>query len=75
MERLGVQPGQTMMVGDWPERDMKGAANLGITTVYASYGDNYTRLEGNSTAVVPGADYIIDDISEILEILGKINGD
>lgn len=75
LEHLGVKPEETMMVGDWPERDMKGAAQLGMTTVYARYGDSYTRLEENTTALSPKADYIVEDISEILDILERINAD
>jgi len=74
LERLNVKAEEAMMVGDWPERDMQGAANLGLTTVYARYGDTYNRLEKEVSSPVAGADYIIDDISEIIAILEHING-
>ena len=45
------------MVGDWPERDMVGAARLGIPTVFARYGDTKGVTES-------GADHEIDDIKQ-----------
>ncbi|MFH0765356.1 MAG: HAD-IA family hydrolase, partial [Calditrichota bacterium] len=39
LETLGVAPEETLMVGDWPERDMAGAKGVGIRTVFARYGD------------------------------------
>ena len=35
---LRVKPEECLMVGDWPERDIKGAKQLGMTTVWAKYG-------------------------------------
>jgi putative hydrolase of the HAD superfamily len=66
MELLGLPAGDLLMVGDWPERDMKGASAQGIRTVYARYGDT-------SGAEHSGADYEIDDISELLGIIAGIN--
>jgi putative hydrolase of the HAD superfamily len=62
---LGLPAHEVMMVGDWPERDMKGAAALGIRTVYARYGD--IHRVGPS-----GADREIDDIAELLEIVDSL---
>jgi putative hydrolase of the HAD superfamily len=73
LELLGVKAEEAMMVGDWPERDMAGASNLGIKTVYARYGDTYVRYDQNESTEVHGADYIIDDISELLEIVDRLN--
>ena len=69
LERLEVEPEEALMVGDWPERDMAGASKLGIRTVYARYGDTYSRINKEGAKVIPGATYIIDDISELLEIV------
>lgn len=63
---LGMKPHEVLMVGDWPERDMAGAGKLGIKTVFARYGDTF----GTTTS---GADYEIDDIEEILEIVNREN--
>lgn len=62
LERLNVDAGQTLMVGDWVERDMVGAAALGMKTAFARYGDVF----GDQ---VVRADYILDDITELLTII------
>ena len=54
------------MVGDWPERDMVGASRLGMRTVFARYGDTNGVLES-------GADFEIDDIQQLLEIVDRLN--
>jgi len=66
MELLGLPASRLLMVGDWPARDMKGAAALGIRTVYARYGDT-------SGAEHSGADFEIDDIAELLGIIHDLN--
>ena len=66
LERLGVKAEETIMVGDWPERDITGAAKLGMTTVFARYGDTFGTVNS-------GADYEINDIIELLEIVDKLN--
>ncbi len=67
LKLLGMQPSEVIMVGDWPERDMQGAANVGITTVYARYGDT-------SGAAVSGADYEIDGIAALKPIVERLMG-
>lgn len=67
LERLGVAPEEALMIGDWPERDIVGAAELGIRTVFARYGDTFGTKES-------GADYDIDDIYRLVEIVDGING-
>ncbi|MCK4417641.1 MAG: HAD-IA family hydrolase [Candidatus Latescibacteria bacterium] len=59
---LKVAPLEALMVGDWPERDMVGAKNVGIKTVFARYGDTFGTRQS-------GADFEIGDISELLEII------
>ncbi len=66
LELLGIRAQEAVMVGDWPERDMVGAAQLGMTTVFARYGDTFGTVES-------GADYDINDISELLEIVETEN--
>ncbi|MFZ5433593.1 MAG: TIGR02253 family HAD-type hydrolase [Calditrichota bacterium] len=68
LERMGMRPNEVVMVGDWPERDMVGASNLGIKTVFARYGD--TKNVAHS-----GADFEIDDIRELLQVLDQIEID
>jgi len=62
LKTLGVKESEALMVGDWPARDLVGAKNVGIRTVFARYGDH--RGVDNS-----GADFVIDDISELLSII------
>jgi putative hydrolase of the HAD superfamily len=64
---LQVDAREALMIGDWPERDVVGAATLGITTVFARYGDTFGTVHS-------GATYEVDDISELLTILDRENG-
>lgn len=66
LEHLKVQPNESLMVGDWAERDMIGAANIGMKTVFARYGDTFGTVESH-------ADYDIDDIKELIPIIEKEN--
>lgn len=68
LELLGLPAPEVLMVGDWPERDMRGAAALGLRTVYARYGD--IHRVGPS-----GADREIDDIAELLEIVESLGAE
>lgn len=66
LEALGVKPDEALMVGDWPERDVKGAKAANIKTVFARYGERPLKEPS-------GADWEIDDISELLKIVRQIN--
>jgi putative hydrolase of the HAD superfamily len=66
LELLRVAPDEAIMVGDWPERDVVGAAKLGMKTVFARYGDTFGTVESN-------ASYEINDISELLRIIDEEN--
>jgi HAD superfamily hydrolase (TIGR02253 family) len=67
LELLKVPPGEALMIGDWAERDMVGAANLGMKTVFARYGDTFGTE-------VTHADYEIRDVKELLGIVAAQNG-
>src|SRR5512135_832711 len=41
LELLGVKADEALMVGDWPERDVVGASNIGMKTAFARYGDTF----------------------------------
>ena len=60
-KKLKLKPSECLMVGDRPERDIKGAKKLGMLTCFAKY--------GNPKADGMGADYEINDIKELLEIV------
>jgi len=66
LDAFQLEPSQAIMVGDWPERDIKGAGLLGMRTVFARYGDT----KGNKNS---GADYDVDDIFELVDIVDKLN--
>ncbi len=66
LKLLGLEPQEALMVGDWAERDMLGAAKVGMKTVFARYGDTFGTVETH-------ADYDINDISELMSIVKKIN--
>ena len=63
---LSVPAINSLMVGDWPERDVIGAKKLGMKTAFAKYGDVFSTKHS-------GADYDIMDIKEILSIIKKEN--
>ena len=54
------------MIGDWPERDVVGANSLGIKTIFARYGDTFGVKDS-------GANWDIDDISELISIVETEN--
>ncbi|MEK6892546.1 MAG: TIGR02253 family HAD-type hydrolase [Nanoarchaeota archaeon] len=60
-EKLNLKPGDCLMVGDRPERDIEGSKKLGMVTCFAKY--------GNPKADASGADYEINNIKELLEIV------
>lgn len=68
MEKLGTKPTETLMIGDWAERDVVGAKAAGMKVVFARYGDILETKES-------GADFEIDDIAELLDIVKKENVD
>jgi putative hydrolase of the HAD superfamily len=66
LELLRVGPDEALMVGDWAERDVVGAAQLGIRTVFARYGDTFGTKDS-------GADFDLVDIMELLAIVDRLN--
>ncbi len=66
LKMMGVQPAEAVMVGDWAERDIVGAGNLGMITVFARYGETFGTVETH-------ADYEITDVKELLHIVDKEN--
>ena len=67
LERLGVQPQEAMMVGDWADRDIVGAKGVGMHTAFARYGDEFKTQAS-------GADHDLGDIGELLAIIRGANG-
>ena len=66
LKKLKLKPQDSLMIGDWPERDVVGAKQIGMRTAFAVYGDTFgTKYSG--------ADWDIKDISEIITIIKQIN--
>lgn len=66
LQALGTKPEQTLMVGDWAERDMVGAKNLGIRTAWAKYGNTFDTPDS-------GAEFELNDIYDLVGIIQKDN--
>jgi len=78
LNKLGIKPGEALMVGDKRDRDIKTAKSIGIKTCYARYGDKnvkYARYgeisNKNKKKGQKIADFVIDDIKELLKL--KLN--
>jgi putative hydrolase of the HAD superfamily len=63
LDLLKLPADQTLMVGDWLERDIAGAKKVGMKAVFAKYGDT----KGDDKSVNP--DYTINDIVELIDII------
>ncbi len=66
LKKLEVKPEEALMVGDWAERDIDGAKNVGMKTVFAKYGDTFNTEKHN-------ADYELNDINELIDIIIQEN--
>jgi len=70
LDLIDVNADETIMVGDWPERDLVGAHDVGMHTVFARYGFAFERKPVGAE----GADFVIDDVRELLNVVDKLNG-
>ena len=66
LDYLKVNPEEALMVGDWPERDVVGAKQIGMKTIFARYGDTFGTIDS-------GADWEINDIYEVVAIIKELN--
>jgi len=66
IRRLNVDFQNCIMIGDWPDRDIKGAKQLGMKTAFAKYGS--TQNISHS-----GADYDLEHITDIVNIIKDLN--
>ena len=64
---MDIKAEKTIMIGDWPERDVVGAQQIGMKTAFAQYGDTFGTK-------VSGADWDLNDIYELVSIIDKLNG-
>lgn len=67
LQVLGTAPNETIMVGDWADRDVVGAKGLKIRTAWAKYGNTFDTKES-------GADFDLEDIYDLVGIIKKENG-
>ena len=67
LKTLNLEPKETIMVGDWPERDMVGAKKIGMRTAFARYGDTFGTINS-------GADWDLNDIHQLVLIVNETNG-
>ena len=66
IDEFNIPANEMIMVGDWPERDVIGAKQIGMKTAFAKYGDTFGTINS-------GADYDLEDISEVYDIILKMN--
>ena len=66
LNKLQLEAEDSLMIGDWPERDVVGAKQIGMRTAFAVYGDTFGTKNS-------GADWDIQDVSEIITIIKNIN--
>ena len=66
LKRLDVKAEEALMIGDWAERDVLGASQVGMKTIFARYGDTFGT-------VVSHADFEVDDITQVIEIVKQLN--
>ena len=64
LEMMKAHAGEAVLIGDSPHRDIEPCRSLGIKTVYARYGDRFSK-DRSSIA----ADFVIDTMSELPGIL------
>ena len=68
LDVLNVEPEEAIMIGDWPERDVVGAKQIGMKTIFARYGDTFGTIDS-------GADWDVNDIYEVVGIIKEMNND
>jgi len=69
-----VVPDRAVVIGDWKERDILGGRNAGLHTVYARYGDLYSKYADKVEGAGPEPDFVVDDILQLLTVLDDLNG-
>ena len=66
LDYLKIEPNEAIMIGDWPERDVVGAKEIGMKTIFARYGDTFGTVDS-------GADWDVDDVYEVVNIIKGLN--
>lgn len=66
LDKMNVGPDEALMIGDWPDRDVVGAKQIGMKTIFARYGDTFGTKES-------GADWDVNDIYDVVGIIKELN--
>ena len=66
LDYLKIDPNEAIMIGDWPERDVVGAKEIGMKTIFARYGDTFGTVDS-------GADWDVNDVYEVVNIIKELN--
>ena len=66
LDILQSSPDEVLMIGDWPERDVIGAKQIGMKTIFARYGDTFGTVDS-------GADWDVNDIYDLVNIVKELN--
>ena len=66
LDILQAKPEEVLMIGDWPERDVVGAKEIGMKTIFARYGDTFGTVDS-------GADWDVNDIYDLVGIVKELN--
>lgn len=69
LSMMQAGPDDALLIGDSVRRDIEPCTRLGIRTVYARYGDRFADSRRD-----PGADFVIDTITDLPKILASLNG-
>ena len=68
LDILNVNSDEALMIGDWPDRDVVGASQIGMKTIFARYGDTFGTVDS-------GADWDVNDIYEVVNIVNDLNNE
>jgi putative hydrolase of the HAD superfamily len=66
LDYLKIKPNEAIMIGDWPERDVVGAKEIGMKTIFARYGDTFGTVDS-------GADWDVNNVYEVVNIIKELN--
>ncbi len=66
LDYLKIKPNEAIMIGDWPERDVVGAKEIGMKTIFARYGDTFGTVDS-------GADWDVNNVYEVVNIIKGLN--
>ena len=66
LDIIQAKPDEVLMIGDWPERDVVGAKQIGMKTIFARYGDTFGTVDS-------GADWDVNDIYGLIGIVKELN--